>query len=242
MFVEYEFYVGFKDCREDLKVKNSSLLTYFENVAGIHGNLAGDGLKETLTKTFTAWLLVSWKLKVIKRPEHGQSIKVRTWVTGFKRVYSFREFEVLSQDNEVLAVCSSKWVLINTKKGMPERISEEKYLRYEQEDKTNFDENADVIIKEPLNYIKNYKKRICRDWIDMNYHMNNTWYLTLAHLAFDENSMDFPEADEVEILYKKEVKLGETVECLIWENDKEYIATVKSVDGSTVHALIRLLK
>ena len=242
MIVEHKFYVGFKDCRQDLKIKNSSLLTFCENIAGIHGNMVGDGIKDTLTRTFATWVLVSWKLKVLKRPEHGEVVTVRTWVHNFKRVYSFREFEFISESGEILARCFSKWVHISIENSMPLRIDEELGLKYNPENFTGFEEGADVIIKEPENVIKEYVHTVKEDWIDINYHMNNTWYVTLTHLAFAENGMEFPEADTLEILYKKEIKKGEKVKCLIGENETDYIVSIKSEDEQILHALLRFPK
>ena len=242
MIVEHKFYIGFKDCRKDLKIKNSSLLTFCENVAGIHGNMVGDGIKETLTHTFATWVLVSWKLKVLKRPEHGEFVTVRTWVHDFKRVYSYREFEIVSEQGEILARCISKWVHINIQNTMPIRVTEELGLKYEPETTTGFEEGADVIIKEPENAIKEYAHTVREDWIDMNFHMNNTWYVTLTHLAFAENGMEFPEADTLEVLYKKEIKVGEKVKCFIYEGEEEYIVSIKSEDENVLHALLRFPK
>ena len=242
MIVEHKFYIGFKDCRQDLKIKNSSLLTFCENVAGIHGNMVGDGIKETLTRTFATWVLVSWKLKVFKRPEHGEFVTARTWVQDFKRVYSYREFEIVSESGEILARCISKWVHISTENSMPIRVTEELGLKYGPENVTWFEEGKDVLIKEPENPIKEYIHTVRADWIDMNFHMNNTWYVTLSHLAFAENGMEFPETDTLEVLYKKEIKAGERVKCLIYESEEQYTVAIKSEDEQVLHALLRFFK
>lgn len=241
MIPEYKFYVGFKDVNEKLFLKNSSMLTFMENIAGIHSAMAGDGLKATLS-SHTAWLLLSWKVKVLKRPEHGDSLILRTWVTSVRRVYSNREFEVVSSSGEVLAVAATKWVHINTEKGMPAKCSNELVESYTLEEKTNFENGVEVIILQPEEYKWEYTHRVEFDWIDMNYHMNNTRYLTLAEMAFAENGLKYPEANRFEIAYKKEVKRGETLKCFISETPDSYILAVKSADDNILHTLIKLYK
>ena len=239
--IDYKFYVGFKDINPKLELKNSSMLTFFENVAGIHASMVGDGFKESVTTTHTTWLLLFWKVNVIKRPEHGESVIARTWVRDFKRVYSYREFELLSEDGELLAVCATKWVKIDFEKGLPAR-HDPALERYDITEKTNFPEEKEVRLAESSEYKWEYTYKIPLDWIDMNYHMNNTRYLTLAQYAFVENGLDFPEFNSFEVMYKKEVKYGETVKCFVSEDEKSYTVAVKSEDGSVLHTLISFCK
>lgn len=240
-YIEYKFYVGFKDIDAQLKLKNSSMLTFFENIAGMHASAVGDGFKETVNTTHTTWLLLSWKAKVIKRPEHGDSVIARTWVRNFKRVYSNREFELYSEAGELLAVCATKWVKIDFEKGLPAR-HDPNLGNYKTLDKTNFPEGDEVKIGEPQEHKWQYSYEIPLDWIDMNYHMNNTRYLTLAQYAFLNNGLEFPEYDSFEIMYKREVKRGDTVKCFISEDDKGFTIAVKSADENILHTLLHFYK
>lgn len=240
--MEYKFYVGFKDIDRNLQLKNSSMLTFFENIAGMHASAVGDGFRETVNTTHTTWLLLSWKAKVIKRPEHGENVVARTWVRSFKRVYSYREFELLSENGELLAVCASKWVKIDFEKGLPAR-HDPNLGNYETLEKTGFpDEDTEVRIDLPAEYKWQYTYEIPLDWIDMNYHMNNTRYLTLAQYAFVYNGLEFPEFNAFEVLYKKEVKQGDTVKCLVSEDEEGFTVAVKSEDESLLHTLLRFYK
>ena len=239
---EYNFYVGFKDVEKNLKVKNSSLLTFFENIAGMHSSMVGDGLLETLTKTHATWLLVSWDVKVISRPEYGESVTVKTWVKSFKRIYSDREFEVYSQSGELKAVAASRWVHIDTEKNAPARVDDTLAQVYTTEDVTNFPELFSSSLKEPEGYSFSYTHTVGEDWIDMNYHMNNTRYLTLAEKALKENNITTSPFDKFSVLYKKEIKENEKVVCLISENEDSVTVTVKSEKKDILHAVIRLFK
>ena len=242
MILDYKFYVGFKDINSKLEMKNSSMLTFFENIAGMHASLVGDGFKESLETTHTTWLLLSWKVKMFKRPEHGDNVIARTWVSSFKRVYSYREFELLSKKGELLGVCGTKWVKVDVEKGLPSRGAINMNGLYDTEERTNFPEGFDVRLSEPETHNFEYTYKIPLDWIDMNYHMNNTRYLTLAQYAFIENSLDFPEFDTFEIMYKKEVKYGETLKCFITREQDAFIVTVKSEDEAVLHTIIKLYK
>ncbi|MDP4119375.1 MAG: thioesterase [Bacillota bacterium] len=240
MIVEKEFYIGYKDINKDLKIKNMALLVLFENIEGIHANMAGDGLRETISVTHAAWLLLSWKIKVLRRPEYAQTVKVRTWLTEIKRVYSYREFEIRSETGELLVVASSKWVRVSTDKGTPIRVPNEVAERYGIENMTHFDDN-ETKLEEPEKHISALLHDVNYEWIDMNRHMNNTYYMTLAEMAFPENIRGTL-SDNFEIMYKKEIKAGKKVKCLFSEDETAYTVIVKSMDLSVLHAIIKFYK
>ena len=44
----------------------------------------------------------------------------------------------------------------------------------------------------------------------------------------------------VEIMYKKEIKLGETVQCNYSKVEDKNVISIKSEDGSVLHSIIKL--
>ncbi len=239
MTVKHNFYIGFKDIDKKLQVKNSSVLTFFENMAGIHANLCGDGLRDTYERTHTTWLLLAWKVEVVRRPEYAEEVTAYTWVRSIRRFYSEREFELRGENGDLLVKAISRWVQVNTEKNEPCSCSEELSEKYGRGEYSNFENGINVKLKEPENADKVYFHTVQPDWIDMNYHMNNTHYMTLALMAIGK---EMPQADNFEILYKKEVKNAERLKCLVKETENDYIVTIKSEDGNTLHAILRLNK
>ena len=100
MIVEDKFYVGYRDVDTNLKIKNSAILNLFEDIAGIHAAKVGEGA----TKTGTTWLLIGYKVKVFKRPVHGQKVNVITWGTEIKGITAAREFEIRSIDDDKINI------------------------------------------------------------------------------------------------------------------------------------------
>ncbi|MBQ3054311.1 MAG: hypothetical protein IJC89_05360 [Clostridia bacterium] len=237
MIVTEKFYVGFKDIKENLDIKNASLLTFLENIAGIHANSVGDGFRETINTTHTTWLLLSWKVKILKSPSFGEKVEVSTWVRETKRIYSKREFEVKSEAGEMLAVASSVWVRINVEKKMPESCSLQLSQKYGVCEKTNFPEDKMINLKEPENVYSKKEFTVNEFLIDMNYHMNNTHYVTLAELALG-NSL--PKSIKgFEVMYKKEIKKADKIKCLCGKEDGNLTVAIKSFDENTLHAIIK---
>mgnify|MGYP003312477354 FL=1 len=73
--------------------------------------------------------------------------------------------------------------------------------------------------------------------IDVNNHVHNLYYLDLAYMALPEEVYD-KDFSEIDILYKKEIKLGDTVRCLY--SAEEDLITIKNEDESIIHAILKL--
>ena len=239
MIVEDKFYVGYRDVDTNLKIKNSAILNFFEDIAGMHAAKAGEGA----TKTGTTWLLIGYKVKVFKRPVHGEKVNVLTWGTEIKGITAAREFEIRSIDtNELLITGLSNWAHINVKSKKLERVSDELAAAYEREDRTNFNETRLKKLVEPKSFEYEKEQYIDWNWIDANNHMNNIFYMDLVDIVIPDEMTKNNEFNYFEIMYKKEIKYKDTVRCLYSEDDECCTITIKSKDTDELHSIIKLYK
>ena len=92
-------------------------------------------------------------------------------------------------------------------------------------------------LKSEDNMEKIYDYTARRRDIDANHHVNNVNYLELAYDAFPENlNIDF---SNIEIYYKKQIKLGETVSIYGLKEKDAYIICIKSQNGDNLHAVLK---
>ena len=101
-------------------------------------------------------------------------------------------------------------------------------------------------------YEAEIKYTVQRKDIDVIGHMHNLYYLNLAYEALPEEEYQKRPFDNVRIMYKKEIKLGETVVCkYAKEVEKEEsenegkeieknIIAIESLDGTIIHAIIEI--
>lgn len=239
MFVEHKFYIGLSDINTKKELTNTCLLRYLEDVAGLHSEIAGYGVSDMNT-TRKSWILLSWKVKVLNRPLVNDTLNIKTWSRCIDKFYAFRDFEVRNQYDEVICIATSKWVFIDIDKGKLVKISDEVAQKYKPEYKNVFEEHDLEKLKEPDNYINKTDFKITRNLIDINKHLHNIYYLDIAKEALPEEIALSCELNNFEIMYKKEIKLGDTVKAIYsYENSFHYI-TIKSEDESIIHAIIRL--
>lgn len=239
MIYEENFKIGLKDVWKGNKVSNRAILEYLENIAAYHSDSVGYGIN-TSEKTSVSWILLDWKLEVIKRPEYGQTLKIHTWSRKIIKYYAYRDFEIYDNQNNLCAVATSKWLLINNKTGKIEKVEEEMANKYESETEKKVFEDELEKLTLPQNYENSIIYETKRKDIDIIGHMHNLYYLDLAYEAMPENVYEKRPFDKIRIMYKKEIKLGEIVKCKYsFENNKHKVAIV-SEDEKILHAIIEL--
>lgn len=241
MIFEHNYEVEVRDLGRDNRMTNKAFLAFMEEIAGLHSSTVGDGI-EDMPKNKFAWVLMDWQLKVIDRPRYKEILNIKTWARDTTKLYSYRDFEVYDSNGKLVAIASSKWVLIDVEKRRITKIEDEAIEKYNPEPgKQVFNELDIEKIKEPDNYDLNNEYTVKRADIDVNKHMHNLNYLELAYevLPFDvyENTNKL---NSVRITYKKEITLGDTVKCYYTKNDNKHIVTIKDQNDKVVHSVIEL--
>lgn len=231
--------IGLKDIEKGKKVSNQAILEYLENVAAYHSDSVGYGINTT-DQTGFSWLLLDWKVKVIKRPEYGQILDIHTWSRNIIKCYAYRDFEVYDENNNLCVMASSKWLLVDNETGKIAKIEPEIAEKYQSEiGKMVFAEEIEKI-KAPENYESSIIYEIKRKDIDIIGHVHNLYYLDMAYEALPQEVYQQRPFDEFSIMYKKEIKLGETVKCRYTYEQAKHFVTIQSEDEQIVHAVIQL--
>ena len=82
----------------------------------MHSASVGLGLND-FDKTKLTWALINWKLKLINHCRYGEFLKIKTWARNANKICSYRDFEVYDSNNNLLAIATSKWDLIDINMG-----------------------------------------------------------------------------------------------------------------------------
>ena len=239
MFFTSNFRIGFAHIDTKNLISNQGILSILEEISGMHSTSIGYGLND-IPNTHISWALLNWKVQVTKRPKYGDKVTVKTWARYKTKIYTYRDFEVYDENNNLLIIATSKWIFINTEKKSIAKIEDSFYEKYLPEDKSVFDIIELPKLKEPENSKETYKYIVKRGDIDINGHMHNTNYLGLAYEALPEDVYKDSRFDNFEILYKKEIKLADTVKFLYTFQNDIHTITIKNEGNSALHAIIKL--
>lgn len=244
MIYKEKFKIGLKDVGKENGVTNKAILEYLENIAAYHSDAVGYGVNTT-KDTHLNWILLDWKVKVIKRPKYGQTLDIHTWSRYIVKCYAYRDFEIYDDDGNLCVIASSRWLLIDSEERKIVKVEKEMADRYESEaDKSVFKKLEIEKLKSPKNFKNSIIYQTKRKDIDIIGHMHNLYYLDLAYEVLPEEVYIQRSFDEIQIMYKKEIKLGDEVICKYsdeYEQDKIiHIVVIESKDGKVLHAIIKL--
>lgn len=233
---EFKTRIRYTDVSEGNRLSDKGILNILSEAASKHSAFAGYGINDT-EKTHSSWMVLYWKIKMFERPRWDTNLLVKTWPRKFSKVSSWRDFEIFTEDGEKIGIVSSEWVLIDTRKFGIGRITDKLVEDYGMVDKSAFDEEISGKLKESENSEKIYEYTASRRDIDTNHHVYNVNYLDISYDALPkEVGTTF---DNIEIYYKKQIKLGDTVSVFYSKEDNSHIVTIKSQDEKTLHAILK---
>lgn len=239
MFVEHEVFIGLRDVGLNNKVTNTALLSYLEDAGGVHSNLVGYGLKD-IPKVKKSWVLLGWKIQILERPSYADKITIKTWSRGIDKLYAYRDFEILDEKRNIIGLATSKWVLLDIEKGKITRIDEKLMEIYTVEEKVAFMQADWEKLKEPVTFLEETNFNVNRSLIDVNQHLHNIYFMDIANEVLPMEIYQQVEFNKIDMMYKKEIKLGDTINVFYTVENDEHIVTMKSENGKNLHAIIRL--
>ncbi len=236
MIVENKYIINEKQVNSAGEFRTQELFEILTEMGGIHSEMIGNGSDVLMAKKLS-WVLLTWKIKFIKRPKLNDEILVKTWVRKSDGITSVRDFEVYNSEDEKIIIASSKWCLINLETRRPVRFDDELSNAYAPEDKNVFGEELPRV-KEPQEYELEKEYVIQKEDIDVNGHVHNSNYLDVAFdviPGFDESKKNY---DNVLIEFKKEIMYEDNVRVHYKNEEGKDIVALK-VDGK-LNALLFL--
>lgn len=232
---ERDFIVEYVDIDSNNQMSDYGFFKHLQEIGCLHASHCGYGLND-VEKTRVAWIILDWKLKVFSRPSWNAKIHIKTWPSQIDMVSCFRDYVVLDENGNKLAIATSRWILLNVDTHRISKITPDVIDAFSPILPSVFDTEIEKL-KEPDSYESVFEYTILKRDIDTNHHLNNLNYIILAKEAIPEN-MNF---SGVEVMYKHQCVLGDTVLFKYHKiNENEHIVAVKSMDEKTLHAIIRL--
>lgn len=110
---EYELRAADFDCYD--RLQPASVLSFFQDVAGIHANELGIGF-DVLMARQTIWVLTKVRYRVVGRARRYEQVRVHTWPLPPSRVNFRREYLIETADGTPLVHGTSEWVIVHSEK------------------------------------------------------------------------------------------------------------------------------
>lgn len=228
-----------EDFGRDGCITEKAILRMLENIACYHSDMLGTGAG-TADETGISWILLEWKVRILRFPQYGEMLHVNTWSRGKNSPFtSYRDFEICGKTGDTCVIASSKWALVdwNTKK--PKVITDELMAEYGTESRYVFEDPDIERLREPHDYFSETAYKVSRRDIDLNGHVHNLCYLDFAYEALPESVYQEKTFSDIRITYRKEIKPSEAILCKYTEEDGAHVVGIYGEDG-TLRSLISL--
>lgn len=115
MIFEKEYELRAADFDRYDRIHPSSVLSLFQDVAGIHANALGIGFDALMARK-TIWVLTKVRYRMVGTPRRYETVRVRTWPLPPARVNFRREYVMETPDGRVLVQGTSEWVVVHSEK------------------------------------------------------------------------------------------------------------------------------
>ena len=223
-------------------ITNKGMLSLLENVACMHSDEAGYGIRE-IPITHLSWVQLNWRVKILRRLVYGEEVTIKTWARDATKITTLRDFEVIDKDGKTVCIATTKWTLTNIDTKSITKITEDMISKYNPDTKIIMPDFEFKKLKEPENFTSEYVYTTQRRDIDVNKHVHNLNYLDFAYEALPEEiyeetlSNDF---NNIEIMYKNAVRFGDTSKCLYSFSDGIHTVVIKNANNNTLNAIVKL--
>lgn len=233
------------ECAPDGKITIANLCNYLQEAASINAEHLGFSKtnfdEENLNVT---WVMTRMRVKVTRRPNWNETVKVFTFPRPARRIVAWRDFIIYGEDGEEVGRASTEWMMIDFTTRRPVAIPAFVTERANHELSPVFSEplgfklSPDIFQKSgspSLNTLHSnfYTVTAAPSDIDLNGHVNNVRYITWL---FD-TMKEMPEAVDMEIAFKSEVLVGTTVMVDVAKNEND---TFLRISSTTDHVFAKI--
>lgn len=222
-----EIVFTFSNCNMHRKIKLSTLLTFFSDIAGEDYTVRGLS-HSFLNEEGFVFLVSSYSVNFIRKPSEGELLTLRTWEQGVSGPKISREYEIVDSNGKVLVSAKSIWCLVDPNNHKIQRPNKFPYKEF-----TVNNHKADAKDCEKIKYSNEKKigeRKILYSDIDANGHVNNSKYgdFIIDAISFKDAEREM-RAFQIEFIC--EAKYGDDIEIYAEYNyDKTEIIVIGRVD------------
>lgn len=228
--------VEYGDLAEDALFSHRGMMRIMQEAACYDSGRVGYGPFDT-EKNGIAWIICGWKMRLDRRPAWATRLTVQTWPRTMSSMTSERDFEIRDASGEMVGVATSRWLLLDVTTGHATSITPEVAGVYPLDpDSRAMAEDVPVNGRSGPDATETFTYTALGRDLDMFHHINNINYLDLAResLPPEIGHTFFP---NVEILYKRQIRRGDTVHFFHSVQDGKHLVELKDANCRKTHAL-----
>ncbi len=236
-YYDYQTTVNYSDLGEDGGLSQTGALRIMQEAACFASAAVGCAPGQLQEDFGVGWILVGWKLRMDAHPAWGTPITVRTWPRRMDVHFSDRDFLILDGAGNTILAATSRWLLLDLRTGRATTVTPALAQRYALWDHKAIPGEIPANGRSPEGAAETFAYTALGRDLDTFHHVNNLHYLELAREALppEAAAADLP---NVEILYKRQIRKGDTVHFLYSCTDGKHLVELKDSSLKKTHALL----
>jgi len=161
-----------------------------------------------------SWIILQYDLDINRLPKTNENITVKTFAKEYNRLFSYREFEVYDEEENLLLEVMTVFALMNEKRKLA-RLPDELVQGYGSTENRRIRRMPKPETPENLETAnrKDYEVRFYD--IDTNFHANNSMYYVWMLDALGDEFLATHEPIHGNITFEKEVHIGDEIESYV---------------------------
>ena len=233
--------IRYSETDADGRLTPEKLIDYFQDCSTFQSEDNGLGV-ERLRRHGLAWIIVYWRVEVLRMPVLGEQVRIGTLPYAMKGSIGLRNFFMETAGGERLANANSVWSLVDTSTMHPVRIPEEILAGYPLEERLQMQYDARKIRLPDQSGRPMEPIRVQEYHLDTNRHVNNGQYVRMAAGFLPPHT----EVSVLRIEYRQQALLGDVIQPVVYTRSEENTglttgradaAAVGNTDGSNTRPM-----
>lgn len=205
----HRYFLTAAQCNPQKEIALPALVQHIIEVATEHADILGVGYSR-LKEDHNLWVLSRIAIDMDHYPRMHEHYSLTTWIEGYNRHFSERNFEIRGEDDQVIGYALTIWVAINMDTRRPADLSGIASIAYTVSDRPCPIDRIQKIRPVDTPQISNDYVFQVSD-IDFNRHVNSTRYIELIIDQLDLPTLDTYFISRFEIVYQHEAHFDEQV-------------------------------
>lgn len=158
-----------------------------------------------------SWVIIQYEFDIKRLPNTYETIRVKTYAKEHNRIFSYREFEVYDEENNLILYIMTVFALIDSNRKLS-RIPKEIVHGYGSTENRRIKRMPKPELPKDLEEARHRKYQVGYFDIDTNFHANNSMYFMWMLEALGDEFLSTHDPIYGNVVFEKEVHNGEEVE------------------------------
>lgn len=193
---------------------------------------------EMVVNNGLGWVVVQYHMDIKQMPRLGQKLKVTTQATSYNKYFFYRDFWVEDMDGNVMVKAQSAFVLIDIKERKIVSAADRLENKFGAEEVNRIQRFARLRV--PDDYDFKQPQHIGYYNIDVNKHVNNSYYFDWMVDTLDTDYIASHHLKSMDIKYEKELNLESEPLSFAKVDSENHTSTHWIKNGDTLNVIAQL--